>query len=125
MTYKTTVVQFGDEKFKVEIADTFRKVATGLMNHKSMEKDAGMLFIFRSDGKHGFWMLNMKFSIDMIWMDKDGKVVHIVNNAQPCESIFNCKTERPPVNARYVLELYSGTAKRLGLKLGDKFKLQL
>ena len=123
--YATKMVGFKSSKFKVEIADTFGKMGKGLMGHRPLENNQGMLFVFEREGRHGFWMLNMKFSIDIIWLDSNAKIVHIWHSAQPCTSIFSCPTVRPKSDASYVIELKAGTASRLGMKRGDAFILGL
>ncbi len=82
-----------------------------------------MLFTPDREARHGIWMLNMKFPIDILWLDGSGKVVDIAQNAKPCKSIFSCPTYRPKSDARYVLELPSGNAKRFGLREGAKVDL--
>jgi uncharacterized membrane protein (UPF0127 family) len=54
-----------------------------------------MLFVFEDSAKYSFWMKDMKFLIDIIWLDNDGKVVHIEQNLQPCVSVFICPTYTP------------------------------
>lgn len=116
-------VNYGKKKFNVYIADSFGKKALGLMHRKSLGNREGMLFIFNRDGKYDIWMPNMKFSIDIIWLDSDSKVLKIVNNAQPCESIFACPAYVSPSDARYILEFKSGTVEREGIKRGGTFML--
>jgi len=121
--YEIRTVGIKGRKFNVEVADTFGKMAKGLMGHKKLGRNEGMLFIFESEGRHGFWMLNMKFSIDILWLDGSGNVVYMWEDAKPCKSIFSCRTVKPDRDAKYVIELCSGTAKRLGIGEGDRFIL--
>ena len=72
-----------------------------------------MLFVFEEDDKHGIWMKDMLFPLDVIWMDKEGNVVDYVENLQPCLNLANCKTYFPKKEARYVLEINAGVAKSL------------
>lgn len=121
LQYSTQIITFKKRKFSLEVADTFRKLAVGLMEHDGIGKGHGMLFIFGENGKHGIWMLHMKFSIDILWLDERGKVLHIVDSAPPCESMLNCRTYNPDVESRFVVELSAGVAKGLKIKVGDKF----
>ncbi len=123
IVYETRTISFGGTKLKVQIADSFTKMMRGLSGRSRLLANEGMLFVFGSDGRHGFWMLNMKFNIDIIWLDSDGRVVHIWENATPCRSIFSCRTMKPASKGRYVLELRAGTAKRLKIKPLDRFNL--
>ncbi len=121
LQYRTQIVTFRRRKFNLEIADTFRKLSVGLMEHDGIGKDQGMLFIFGESGRHGIWMLHMKFSIDILWLDGRGKVLHIVSSAPACKSMLNCKTYNPNVESRFVVEMKAGVAKRLKIKVGDAF----
>ena len=123
--YETRKVTYKKIVFNLEVADTFRKLSAGLMKRESISKDGGMLFVFKGDGKHGIWMLNMKISIDIIWLDKNLSIVHIWQNAEPCPSIFSCPVERPPKDSRYVIELSAGSAKRYGMKMGEKMSFNV
>lgn len=118
--YEETTLRYKKSEFKVQVADTFSKMATGLMGRTELADNAGMLFIFKKEGRYGFWMLNMKIDIDIIWLDGKKRIVHIWENAQPCKSIFSCKTVRPETNSLYVVELKAGTASRLRMKAGDR-----
>src|SRR3989304_6446445 len=60
----------------VEIAQTEAEREQGLSGHKPLADDEGMLFIFDKPGYHGFWMKDMLFSIDIIWISADKKIVH-------------------------------------------------
>ncbi len=68
-------------------------------------------------------MLNMLFSIDILWLDRNAVVLKVESNAEPCSSAFSCPVYRSPDNARYVLELNAGSAKKLGIRKGSRFIL--
>lgn len=108
-------VCFENNCFIVEIADTDRERARGLMFRKDLDLEKGMLFVFDEEGKHSFWMKNMEFPIDIIWMNTDKEVVSIDKNVQPCIA-EECRAILPEEKVRYVLELNSGMA--------DKFSIQ-
>jgi hypothetical protein len=122
--YEKTSVSLRGRRFEVEVADSFGKVAKGLMNRKNLRANGGMLFVFGKDGRYGFWMLNMKFSIDIIWLDRNFRVVYVWRSAKPCASIFSCRTVKPDRDSRYVLELRAGTASKLGLRIGDRMMME-
>lgn len=117
--YKT--VKFSSVEIKAEVADTPLKRAEGLMSKKSLPADEGMLFIFNNADYHGIWMMNMSFSIDILWIDKDLKIVDIMEDAQPCT--FNCPIYTPSEKAAYVLEVNSGFVKQNGIKTGDTIRI--
>jgi len=75
-----------------------------------------MLFVFPKDGKYAFWMKDMHFPIDIIWLSAEGSVVYMAQNVPP--GSFP-QTFRPDVLARYVLELPAGYAKEYNVVVGD------
>ena len=75
-----------------------------------------MLFIFPENGVYGFWMKNMRFPLDILWLSDTGAVVYMVESVSPETYPENFTPDKP---ARYVLELPSGWAKVHGVQLGD------
>ena len=117
------LVCFGMHCFSVEIADTNAKRERGLMFRASLEKNKGMLFVFEKEGDYPFWMKNTLIPLDIIWINKDNKVVFISDETKPCEEEYSCPSINPDKNAKYVLELNGGSAKKIGLQTGDKIEL--
>lgn len=111
-------VKIGKAVIYVELADTPFTRAKGLMFRSSLEENRGMLFVFDKEGRYSMWMLGMRFPIDIIWIDKDMRVVDIVKNADP--SLLLYKTYRPIRKAKYVLEVRAGFTKEYDVKLGSK-----
>ncbi len=96
---------------QVMIADTEPRRVRGLMFEYQLPYDQGMIFVFEESGLYSLWMLNMQFSLDMIWFDQDGKVVHIEKDVPPCKTaleITTCQSIIPDEEALYVLEVTSG-----------------
>lgn len=96
---------------EVQIADTEPRRVRGLMFQDQLPYDQGMIFVFDEPGLYSLWMLNMQFSLDMIWFDENGKVVHIEKDVPPCKTaleITTCQSVVPEGNAKYVLEVTSG-----------------
>ena len=87
------------------------------MFRENLPEDQGMLFIFDREGTYSFWMMNMKIHLDMIWLDSDGKVVHIVEDAAPCIDAAHTSlcTFSPDEPAKYVLEVNSGFVQQHGI----------
>lgn len=104
--------------FFVEIADNDLTRKIGLMNRDSLAADRGMLFVFSKSGMMNFWMKNTKIPLDMVFIDDNRKISHIVSNAQPCVS-DDCPLYNSKFPARYVVELAAGVAENAGLKKGD------
>jgi len=121
----TVEVLIKGTKFEVELADTPQRRERGLMYRKNLLPDGGMLFVFEKEGQHAFWMKNTFIPLDILWLDKDGIVIYIVKNASPWPR-GNPPIINPPVfNSKYVLELKGGISDKLGIKTGDKIKINL
>ncbi len=100
----------------VDIADTSALREQGLSGRSELKENEGMLFVFPEDGVYTFWMKDMSFSIDMIWISKSGTVVHVENAATPRSYP---ETFGPDVPARYVLEVSAGFSEAHGVSVGD------
>ena len=108
-------------KLWVEVADTPDERGRGLSDRDMLPKDAAMLFVFETPGKHGFWMYRMRFPLDIIWIDEGLRVVYFVENVKPCVNV--CETYEPPADALYVLEVNAGFVKSHGVMVGDKVEI--
>ena len=102
-----------------ELAVTDLERMQGLMFRESIAEDQGMLFIFKKEDIHSFWMKNMKFAIDIIWLDREKRIVHIEHRVPPCRN-EPCPSYAPDLPAQYVLELKAGMAEKKGLKLFER-----
>ncbi|MEJ0052497.1 MAG: DUF192 domain-containing protein [Methylovirgula sp.] len=108
----------GTHNFNVDVMQSEADLEKGLMFRKSIPADYGMLFDFKHEQTVMMWMKNTFIPLDMLFMDKTGKVVGIVANAEPMsEKIL---TVGKPTDA--VLELRGGTAARIDLKVGDQVR---
>jgi len=112
-------VCFRNYCFDVELARTSGEMARGLMFRKSLEHDRGMLFIFKEEGKHSFWMKNTLIPLDIVWLNQDKEVVFIKKNFEPCTQKI-CPGVMPDKKAKYVLEVNAGIIEEIGLKVEDK-----
>lgn len=110
------VVSVGGVDVRVMLADTPQKRTRGLSGSAGLDSDEGMLFIFPKDGIYGFWMKDMHFAIDILWLSSDGTVVHIEENVSPESYPASFDPGKP---ARYVLELQAGFAKAHNIAAGD------
>lgn len=118
-TYHSRVT-VGNKDFSVEVVDTNYLLEKGLSGHAPLLDGEGMLFVFKNEGKYGFWMKDMLFPIDIIWIDENFKIVHIEKNIGP-ETYP--KTFYPDSFARYVLEIKAGESQMLQIKIGDSVKI--
>ncbi|MCH6585562.1 MAG: DUF192 domain-containing protein [Thaumarchaeota archaeon] len=104
-------IMVDDVPLQVQIADSEPRRIRGLMFQDQLPYDQGMIFVFEKPGLYSLWMLNMQFSLDMIWFDQDGKIVHIEKDVPPCKTaleIAACQSIVPDEEAVYVLEVTSG-----------------
>jgi uncharacterized membrane protein (UPF0127 family) len=104
----------------VELARTDAERARGLMFRKSLAPDAGMLFLFEESAEHGFWMQNTLIPLDMIFVDDGGRIVGIVERAEPLTTTL--RTVGVP--SRYVLEVNGGWATAHGVARGDRVRFE-
>ncbi len=111
------IVKINGVTIKAEIASTPREKARGLMFREKLAGDEGMLFIYQKEGIYQFWMKNTKIPLDIIWIDKDKKIVFIKKDARPCAT--SCELFSSGINSKYVLEVNSGFSEKNGLKIGD------
>jgi len=106
-----------DKTYAVELADTSAKRELGLGKRDSLPADHGMYFPFPNAQYWVFWMKDMRFPIDIVWI-ADGKVVDITRDA-PVPSKDPLRTFSPVAPADAVLELNAGTAAKNGILVGD------
>ncbi len=118
---KNKILIINNKVINIEIADDFRERVQGLSGRDSLCDDCGLLFLFDNKDKHSFWMKDMKFSIDIIWIDDD-KIVYIVENALLSNG-DNIPSYIPMAEADKVLEVNNGFIKENNIKLGDKVEL--
>lgn len=88
------------------------------MFRKHLAKDRGLLFVFKEEGFYRFWMKNMRFPLDIIWISNDKRIVDIKKNVAPCGSA--CESLAPLARALYVLEVNSGFVSEHNIKIGQK-----
>lgn len=117
-------VELGGKTFKVEIADTAEKQALGLMFRDSMADDEGMIFVFPNEAPRSFWMKNTRIPLDIMYFDKNLKMVSVSADTPPCR-VSRCPSYPSTGPAMYVLELNAGKALELGVKPGDKLTIRL
>jgi uncharacterized membrane protein (UPF0127 family) len=104
-------------------AQSEMEILQGLRYYESLPDDRGMLFIYGQQDKHPFWTYKAHFSVDIVWIDKDFRIVEMSQNAQPCnKAAHECPTFGGKQDSRYVLEVAAGVATRNGLRQGDKLQ---
>ncbi|MCX7596906.1 MAG: DUF192 domain-containing protein [Fischerella sp.] len=108
-------------KIDLEVARTFEQQQMGLMYRPALPENRGMLFQFSSPLAVSFWMKNVPVPLDMVFLRK-GVVQAIAAAVPPCNA-DPCPTYGPKTQIDQVIELRSGRAAELGLKVGDRVKI--
>jgi len=106
--------------FRVEIADTPAKREMGLQYRRELASDRGMLFLFPSEARQSFWMKNTPITLDMIFIDRERKIVGIVENSAP----FSLEPRSVAAPSQFVLEINGGLARRYGIRTGDRVRFE-
>ena len=120
--YNKKEVKIGEKAILVELADTQETRNKGLSGRDGLGEDQGMLFVFETqDVSPAFWMKDMKFSIDIIWIN-DGKVV-LISKEVPAPAADTPDRSLPLYTPEsvvdYVLEVSAGSSDKNGISVGD------
>lgn len=106
----------GGHTYTLETVTTDAEQDKGLSGRRSLAKDKGMLFVFKAEDKHCFWMKDMRFPLDIIWLDSEHRVVHVEQNVSP-DTYPNAIC--PSENSVYVIELNAGQTAEAGIIKGQ------
>ena len=115
---KYTLLRVGESVVKVEVADTLGKQVQGLSGRASLGADDGMFFVMPTSDRHTFIMRDMKFPLDIIWID-GGTIVDITRDVPPPQNNEPPKTVNPSVPADRVLEVNAGWTRLHTINIGD------
>lgn len=115
-------VSIGEDTILAEVARTDEERKRGLSGRDQLQEGYGLLMIYDTDEKHGIWMKDMNFSLDIIWISEEKKVIYLAEKASPDSYP---KVFRPTEPARYVLEVNSGVVDDLNLKVGSQVNFEL
>lgn len=112
----TVAISFGNKGVNARVADDEKERSLGLSRSQPLGKDEGMVFIFPKSERYGFWMKEMKYPIDIVWMDEQKRVVHMEKCVDPgtYPKVFT-----PDAEARYVLEVSCGWIDRNDIRRGS------
>ena len=111
-------VQIGENVFYVDVAVTTPEKELGLGNRNSLEPNHGMLFAYDHKEQYSYWMKNMRFPIDILWIVPDNTIADITKNI-PVATSTALTVYSPKVPVNKVLELNAGVSDRLGIHVGD------
>lgn len=111
-----THIRLGSGIYDASVARSDVARQKGLGGVESLAPNEALLMVFPSDNMWGIWMKDMKIPIDIVWADKDKKIIHLVAYADP--ALQTSTTFRPSAPARYVIELPAGAIKRSAIVIG-------
>lgn len=115
---KMKSVSINSQTFKVSVVTTDKDKQIGLSKNKKLAQNQGMLFLFDNPDFYAFWMKEMKFPIDIIYINGD-KVTTVIQNAQPPASPNDLPTFQPAEKSDKVLEVNAGLAKKYNIQEGS------
>lgn len=118
----TIIGQIGMGYFNFEVVDTFAARAQGLSGRDSLPATDAMLFVFDRAATQCIWMKDMKFPIDILWVDDADTVAYMMKQVDP--STYP-KSFCPDIAAKYVVEMTAGTADKNQIRLGDRLQVAL
>lgn len=108
------ILRVATSQFFYERADDQTERTRGLSGRQCIAPSQAMLFVFDAPQRQGFWMKDMKFAIDIVWLDESKSIVHIESNVSPSSYP---QISRPDARAQYVIEFHASTP---GLRVGDR-----
>jgi uncharacterized membrane protein (UPF0127 family) len=123
MLQPKTRVQLGDGVFDAKVATTEAERQKGLGGVTSLGESEALLMVYGADSAWPIWMKDMKIPIDIVWLDKNKKVVDIVRDVSPDEGTD--VTHIPRAKARYVIELAAGTVTKKTIREGMQATFEL
>jgi uncharacterized membrane protein (UPF0127 family) len=112
-------LNINDRHYSLQVVSTEAERAKGLGGRESMSADQGMLFVFDRPEAACFWMKDMRFSLDIMWLDAGKRVIHVARDVSPQTYP---KSFCPPTPAKYVIELNAGEAAKSGITTGHTLK---
>ncbi len=113
-------MKIGEIEVQASIADSPEERQLGLSGTTMLPSDVVKLFVFDGENKWSFWMKDMLYSIDIIWVNSDGEVVSIKESVAP-ETFPESFTPTDP--AKYVIETEAGFSRQYGIVPGTKITL--
>jgi len=115
------------QTIEVEVARTPATRQQGLSGRTRLEPGTGMLFLHTDSARHAYWMKDMSFAIDILWM-RGGRIVYVIPRVPPPapgRSDASLRTYDPPIDSDVVLELPAGTARTRGFEVGQHVAIEV
>lgn len=125
-SYRQVNVTVNGVELVADVAATSDQRIKGLSVKDTLNESEGMLFVFKIAREQSFWMKNMKFPIDIIWISEHHEVVHVEHSLEPCEPDPSpCPAYKPDRNSLYVLETVAGFAQKYNVTENTYVDFQL
>ncbi len=121
-TFTSASVKLGNKEYSAILVKSDKDKMKGLSGRTSLDKNTGMLFVFDKKAPYPFWMKDMKFPIDIIYINDDS-IVDIFENVpapQKAAPLYSLPVYKPKSDANYVFEINAGQTKQNDIKIGDK-----
>jgi uncharacterized membrane protein (UPF0127 family) len=110
--------------FQVEVVVSENAKKRGLMFRDRLPPQRGMLFYNEDEPRRrSMWMPNMRFPLDIVWLDANFKIVSIRHNVEPCPDIRRCPSISSIYKCQHAIEFPAGEVAALGLRVGDVLTL--
>ncbi len=117
-------IRLNQQTFHVTIAQSRAQRERGLSGRSSLAENEGMLFLFPSEDIYSFWMPDMRFPLDIIWINQN-KIVEIARLQPPSADHPTPESYTPSQKADRVVELNAGSTEKFDLHVGDVFSFAL
>jgi hypothetical protein len=117
-------IKINDQIIIAEVVNNEETRTLGLSGREAIGINEGMLFVFEDLGVYPFWMKDMKFPIDIIWIDAENRIADIDENVQPQPGVSeeSLAQYKPSIPVKRVLELRAGRARLLSAEVGNSIK---
>lgn len=109
--------------FSVETVISEPARRQGLSGRPPLESGTGMLFIFDTLARQSMWMIEMKFPLDIVWLDENMTIVFCTYSAAPCKSQQDCPSYSSRFRVKYAIEMKGGDAEKYGFDLGKQLSI--
>lgn len=112
-------------KVRAEVMTHPQDMMRGMMFRNSLEEGRGMLFLHAEPGLYPYWMYQVRIPLDILWLDRDGRIVEVAPDTPPCpsKSAMECPNYGGTKEALTILELPAGSIAKHGLRVGDRLRL--
>lgn len=125
--YQKTTVDINGVVFKTELVKNSKELERGLSGREAIADNQAMLFILPDKNSRVFWMKDMNFNIDLLWIDGDKIIAYEKNMLAPDKNTPDSQLlkYKSPQAVDKVLEIKAGLIDLLGIKIGDTIKFNI